>query len=40
MKNLACYNCGDLYALWWVLIDNDLFLHVVIVVICMNCGGF
>ena len=36
----ACCNCGDLHELWWVLMDNDICLHVVIVVICMHCGGY
>ena len=37
---LACYNCGDFHALWWFFNNNDRFLHVHVVVICMHCGGF
>ena len=33
-------NFGDFHALWWVLMKNDLFWHVIIVVIFMYCGGF
>ena len=30
---LACYNCVDFYALWWVLMKNDILA-------CYNCGDF
>ena len=33
---LACYNCGDFHELWWVLKNDSIFWHVILVVIFMK----